>query len=322
VTQVTVVIPTHNRPALLPLTLKSVLWQREVDLEVVVVDDASNTDLAPVIDKLEDPRVRLVRQDPAQGVSVARNRGAEEGSAPWLAFVDDDDLWSPEKLALQLAAADEAGTSWVYTGEVNVTLDLRVLGGAPPLPPHELADALHHANAVPGGGSGVLVDAGAFRDLGGFDTGYRHFADWDLWLRLSYTTSPAWVPRPLVGYRIHTMNRSLDTEGMVAELDLIEQRHNVEVDRVAFFRHVARVSLRGGRHREALSYYLRAGRRLQSHYLLRDFLPDVWRATSAPLRAHLPEGRARRMLEAPVSKTPNPAWLDEGRTWIRALGDT
>jgi glycosyltransferase involved in cell wall biosynthesis len=304
---------------MLPLTLNSVLRQRGVELEVIVVDDGSSTDMGPVIEATGDSRVRLVRQEPAQGVSVARNRGAAEGSAPWLAFVDDDDLWAPNKLASQLAAAEAAGATWAYTGEVNVTVDLRVLGGAPPSPPDELMRELRRVNAVPGGGSGVLVDAAEFREVGGFDTEYRHFADWDLWLRLSRRTVPAWVPRPLIGYRIHTMNRSLDTEGMIAELDLIERRHSIEVDRVAFLRHVARVSLRGGRNREALRYYLRAGSRMKPAYLFREFLPDVLTAGSAPIRARLPRGRVRRMLESPISKSPDPEWLEEGRAWIQEL---
>jgi glycosyltransferase involved in cell wall biosynthesis len=296
-----------------------VLWQRDVDLEVVVVDDGSSVDLAPIVESLGDRRVRSIRQEPAQGVSVARNRGAAAGEAPWLAFVDDDDLWSPDKLALQVAAAERAGTSWAYAGQVNVTLDLRVVGGAPPLAPRALVKSLSRLNAVPGGGSGVLVDAEVFHELGGFDPGYRHFADWDLWLRLARRDTPAWVPHPLIGYRIHAMNRSLDTEGMIAELDLLERRHGVEVDRVAFFRHVARVSLRAGRNRDALRYYLRAGRRMQASYLLREFLPDAWRATSAAVRARAPGGRANGMLRSNGAEPKNLAWLDEGRSWISTL---
>src|SRR5829696_624334 len=98
--EISVVVPTHNRSGLLAQTLRSVLWQRGVDLEVLVVDDGSTDDTAEVV-----------------------------------AVLDDDDLWAPDKLARQLAAAQATGRSWVYTGAVNIDDDLRVLGGMPPYPP-------------------------------------------------------------------------------------------------------------------------------------------------------------------------------------------
>jgi glycosyltransferase involved in cell wall biosynthesis len=316
---VTVVIPTHNRLDVLPLTLASVLWQRNIELDIVVVDDGSAQAVAPVVEQLADNRVRVVRQQPAGGLSAARNRGAAEAHAEWLAFVDDDDLWAPDKLALQVAAARQAGVSWVYTGAVNVTLDLRVLGGAPPPPPNVLVERLKRLNAVPGGGSGVLMDAKVFHDLGGFSLDYRHHADWDLWLRLCRIHPPACVQRPLIGYRIHTMNRSLDTEGMLEELDLLERRYRIKVDHLSFLRHVARVSMRAGRNRDALRYYLRAAAQMSPSYLLGDFGADAWRALSAGLRGRLPDGRLRRLLNATVSDRSYPEWLDQGKTWVREL---
>ena len=103
--EVSVVIPTRDRSRLLGLTLHSVLWQRGVVVVVVVVDDGSTDDTAQTVAGLADPRVRLVRHDTAQGVSAARNRGITEAHGRWVAFLDDDDLWAPDKLACQLQAA-------------------------------------------------------------------------------------------------------------------------------------------------------------------------------------------------------------------------
>ena len=97
--EVSVVVPTHNRSGLLAQTLHSVLWQRGVDLEVLVVDDGSADDTAEMVAGLADPRIRLLRHDHPQGVSAARNRGVAAASGRWLAFCDDDDLWAPDKLA-------------------------------------------------------------------------------------------------------------------------------------------------------------------------------------------------------------------------------
>jgi glycosyltransferase involved in cell wall biosynthesis len=127
---VSVVVPTHNRSGLLAQTLRSVLWQRGVDLEVLVVDDGSTDDTAAVVAALNDPRVRLLRHGTPRGVSAARNRGVAAAGGRWLAFCDDDDLWAPDKLARQLAAAQATGRSWVYAGEVHIDLGGQVVGGA------------------------------------------------------------------------------------------------------------------------------------------------------------------------------------------------
>src|SRR5688572_15134473 len=97
-TSISVIVPTRNRSALLATTLRSVLWQRDVELEVIVVDDASTDDTTAVVSRLADPRVVMVRHSVSAGPSAARNRGASEARGEWLGFVDDDDVWAPDKL--------------------------------------------------------------------------------------------------------------------------------------------------------------------------------------------------------------------------------
>src|SRR5918994_5708347 len=166
--EVSVVIPTRDRGRLLALTLHSVRWQREVDLEVVVVDDGSSDDTAQVVAALAAPRVRLVRHDHPQGVSAARNRGIAEAGGAWVAFLDDDDLWAPDKLACQLEAAHQTGRTWVYTGGVSVDERLRVLDGGPPPPPDQVVELLGRYNPVPVGASNVLVRADTLARAGRF----------------------------------------------------------------------------------------------------------------------------------------------------------
>ena len=155
-TEVSVIIPTHNRSGLLSLTLRSVLWQRDVDVEVVVIDDGSTDDTAAMVGGVQDPRVRLLRHEVAQGVSAARNHGIAEARGRWVAFLDDDDLWAPDKLALQLEALKESGRRWAYAGRVQITLDNRVFAGQPPPAPHEIVDRLAGMNLI-GGPSSVIA---------------------------------------------------------------------------------------------------------------------------------------------------------------------
>jgi glycosyltransferase involved in cell wall biosynthesis len=196
--EISVVVPTHNRSALLAQTLRSVLWQRGVDLEVLVVDDGSTDDTAAVVAALGDPRVRIVRNEVAQGVAAARNRGAEEARGEWVTFLDDDDLWAPDKLARQLAAAQETGRSWVYVGEVRIDRHGRIIAATSPPAPERVAARLPHWNLVPGGCSSVMASRAALAVAGPFDTGLRNLADWDLWIRLGRTGPPARVAGLLV----------------------------------------------------------------------------------------------------------------------------
>jgi glycosyltransferase involved in cell wall biosynthesis len=255
---VSVVIPTRNRPGLLRLSVVSALRQRGVDIEVIVVDDASTDDTAQMLSGLGDRRVRLLRQASRGGVSATRNRGIEEASGEWIAFLDDDDLWSPEKLAQQLESVRRADGTWAYAGDVNVDEDLRVMSAFPPRTPEEVMEALPRYNPVPSGASNVIVRADVLGDVGPFDPGLRRTEDWDMWIRLARTGPPSYVPRPLVAYRFHTANIAVETRAIVEEPDLLASRYRIPVDRAAMHRRAAWTCLRAGDRRGAIRHYARA----------------------------------------------------------------
>ncbi|MCA9315278.1 MAG: glycosyltransferase family 2 protein [Planctomycetes bacterium] len=105
---VSVVVPVYNRPTLVQEAIRSVLEQTEPRFEIVVVDDGSTDGTADVVEAHfgHDPRLRVVRQ-PNGGTAAARNRGIDEARAPWIAFLDDDDVWLPGYLEGQLRVAAE-----------------------------------------------------------------------------------------------------------------------------------------------------------------------------------------------------------------------
>lgn len=107
--RVSIVIPTCDRPELLARALDSVRAQTFEDYEVIVVDDGREAHAERIVQALGDKRVRAIRHEtPRRGGSASRNTGIREARADLIAFLDDDDEWMPEKLALQVAALDAA----------------------------------------------------------------------------------------------------------------------------------------------------------------------------------------------------------------------
>jgi glycosyltransferase involved in cell wall biosynthesis len=258
VLEVTVVVPTLGRGPLLELALRSVVRQRQVDLEALVVDDGSDGAVRRVVDRLGDPRVRVLRHERRQGPGAARNSGVAEARGEWVAFLDDDDLWAPDKLTLQLAAARAAGREWAYTGAVGIDRANRVLHVEPWVAPEEVVAQLPRRNVVPAGASSVLASAAALSTVGPSDSRFRYVEDWDLFLRLAGHGPPAGVPAPLVAVRVHPAQGSLDTRRLHQNLERFERRHGIRVDRPAIYRDAAWGCLRAGRRRHAVAAYLRA----------------------------------------------------------------
>ena len=103
---VTVVIPTRNRPGLLARAVRSALGQTHTAIEVIVVIDGPDPATAEALATWPDERLRVMQTDSCSGAGAARNAAAARASGTWIAFLDDDDEWLPDKLTRQLAAAD------------------------------------------------------------------------------------------------------------------------------------------------------------------------------------------------------------------------
>jgi glycosyltransferase involved in cell wall biosynthesis len=305
---VAAIIPTHNRSHLLATTLRTVLWQREVSLEVIVVDDGSSDDTATAVAELRDPRLRLIRHHAPQGVSAARNRGAAEADASWLAFCDDDDLWAPDKLVRQLAAAHALNRTWAYGGAVHVSIDLRVLSAKPPPPPERLIAVLPAWNLMPGGSSNVIVRADTFQAAGGWDRSLVNLADWDLWARLAREGPPAYVVAPLVGYRIHAGNASADVGLILREARVLDGRYGARLDYGELHHYLAWVYLRAGHRRPAVAHLIRASARGQAR--------SVARAVTSLASRRLARGLP---ILGPRQDAADLAWIGEADTWVARL---
>ena len=246
---ISVVVPTHDRSALLLATLDSVLAQRPPARELIVVDDGSSDDtperLAPLA---AAGRVRYLRQDNA-GLSAARNAGARVATSEYLLFLDDDDLLVSGALArLAAEAARHPAAGMVCGGCLPFELEPAALDAAPP---DRWRDADPAAfllwNRVYSAGQ-VLIRRDAFERAGGFDAHLSPVEDWDMWLRLLAGAGGRWSPSPTLAYRQHAGGMSRNIARMY--------RYSLRVAR----RHLARLPAERRPAYRALSYQrLRAG---------------------------------------------------------------
>lgn len=180
---VAVVIPVRDRVQLLGRALDSVLAQLRSPDEIVVVDDGSVDGSADLV-KRDYPGVKLLVQAPA-GVSAARNRGIASSSSDWLAFLDSDDAWHPDKLQRQLTAlSDRPSMKICHCDEIWLRNGRRVN----PMRKHERYGGWVFERCLPLcciSPSTALVHRDVFDSVGVFDETLPACEDYDLWLRVS-----------------------------------------------------------------------------------------------------------------------------------------
>lgn len=210
---ISVLIPTYNRPELLLQAVASVFAQTTPPVEIVVVDDDAaqlvGTVLAGQSYRATCP-IRVIA-GPGKGPGAARNAGLAEARGDWAAFLDDDDLWRPEKLERQgqaLAGHPDLvalGTALHREGQVTTrahTKGLRYLNLRSLLKANRLAM------------SSVLARRDLLLACGGFDESLPLAQDWDLWLRVAATGALGVLSDPLTVYRRHRGQRSAQAEGL------------------------------------------------------------------------------------------------------------
>jgi glycosyltransferase involved in cell wall biosynthesis len=219
---VSVVIPTFNCAQYLPDAIQSVLSQSQAPSEIIVVDDGS-VDHTEAVMKVY-PDVLYVRQENG-GPAKARNTGIKNAKADYVAFLDADDFWLPDKLSKQTSLLDSypaAGFAFSVPWNVSDSADPKI-PSEPYCPPVLEAWARHQAvtedfafgsayrlllenNCV--ATSSVMVRRDALLEVGFFDESMRGYEDYDLWLRLARTRLAIFMRAPVSRYRIQTSGLS------------------------------------------------------------------------------------------------------------------
>jgi glycosyltransferase involved in cell wall biosynthesis len=209
--QVSVIIPTYNRPALLSEAIGSVLQQTYEDLELIIVDDGSGPETGEVISAVRDARVVAIRQSNA-GLAAARNAGIRAARGEFVAFLDDDDTFLPKKLELQVPVLrDNPATGlvagrWIVSDEIDGTVQERPESTSIGL---GLRDWLLHCEFVPNVPLLRTQWAVAAR---GFNTSLWIAEDWDFWIRLAgLGCKMEWLDAVVSVYRIHNQTQMMSS---------------------------------------------------------------------------------------------------------------
>ncbi|HLW71881.1 MAG TPA: glycosyltransferase [Candidatus Binataceae bacterium] len=205
-TAVSVIIATYNRRAMVAEAIASVVAQREVCAELIVVDDGSTDATAETLARIAGEvragaggvAMRIIAHREKRGVAAARNTGVALASAPIVAFLDSDDLWRPFKLRRQIdfmathpeCAIAQTAELWMRDGvQVNPGMRHRKRAG------DIFLESLRTCILSP---SAVILRTSLFRALGGFDEGLEAAEDYDLWLRILVRHEAGLIDEPLV----------------------------------------------------------------------------------------------------------------------------
>ena len=194
-----VVIPTHNRSTLLKRALDSVLNQTFQDFEIIVVDDHSTDDTPNIIKKYSDKRLKYAKNNRLKGACGARNTGIFSAKGQWVAFLDDDDSWFPDKLKEQYQLIERSSEKVglvcsdyaIYKG---IGKRLRKIKNRPA---GWVRDKILYGGII-GCLSSTVVKADILSKIGGFDESFPSCQDQDLWLQVAGCSEFASVPKTLV----------------------------------------------------------------------------------------------------------------------------
>lgn len=211
VSKVTALITSYKHERWLNECVDSALAQTHKDLEIIVVDDNS-PDSSPDILRSYGDHIRLQLNSQNRGTYGVLDQALEMATGEFVAVLNSDDVWEPEKIERQIAGMGEAVLS--YTGGIFIDDDGREIHGkpmgwAPPteLPEHHFARLIENNYII---ASSAVLRTNVAREVGGFCDGFKNVGDWNMWLKMAERGSFSFAEGELTKYRIHGSNTISD----------------------------------------------------------------------------------------------------------------
>ena len=220
--KVSVIIPTHNRAEFLRSAITSVLKQTFQDFEIIIIDDASKDHTREVITHFNDTRIKVIHNQVSKGAAGSRNIGVMNTNCGYIAFLDDDDEWLPEKLKIQNRLLDNSSpeVGGICTGCFTIE---KMRGRVLPINNYENND-LSKGNFITT--SSLLLRRRCFEQCGLFDEHMPTGSDYDMWIRISEKFSFKIIKDALVNYYIHENSLTLNYEKKIIGLEILFKKHD------------------------------------------------------------------------------------------------
>jgi len=222
--RVSIIIPSFNRADMIMTALESALSQVYQDWEAIIVDDGSSDNTGDVVAQVKDARIRYIYQA-NKGLPGARNTGILASTGEYVAFLDSDDAFLPNKLSLQVPILDaDPQLGLVAGGYIDVDSNMKTLRELHPWEKNPDLDLSDWLRTCPFCVGSPLVRRSWLDKAGLFDETMRFVEDWDLWLRLSSLgCRMQWLQQPVYLYRMHDTNMVRQAvrmkNGMIAMFD-------------------------------------------------------------------------------------------------------
>lgn len=312
---ISVVVPTRNRAELVARLLHQLAsLDPGPSYEVIVVDEGSSDGTPDLLRRFADLHgFTIIRHDEPRGLPAARNAGLDAATGEYIAWIDDDDLTSPDRLRRQHEALTAGTAGWSCSARVDIDDDLTIIGHYRcPDPDGALLPRLLRFNCLPTAAQGLLVERALAADLGGYDESLRSAEDWEFCIRLCERGDPHLLDEPLVGYRTGVASMSTDTARMDEAISAVAakhrglyERHGVEPDWSRVHESLMAAELLGSRWRAAA----RAVRCFADE-------PTVHRALRCPLVLVAPKWFAARSARRRVDQVPAD-WIRRANIWLR-----
>lgn len=212
---VSVIVATFNRAHIITPSIESALQQTLTNYEIIVVDDGSTDNTREFLSSRFGDSIRYIGKDKNEGLASARNTGIEASRGTYIALLDDDDLWLPEKLALQVDRAQKnPSLGLVYCGAYKVNEEGELLEQIKPSKRGNIFEDMLYRNYLLGPASIALIAKDVLLKTGYFDKNLCPCADWDMWIRIARCAEVDFVEEPLVHYVLHDKNMHKDLAGM------------------------------------------------------------------------------------------------------------
>ena len=217
--KVTVIIPTYNYGHFLGEAIQSVLDQSLQEWELIVVDDGSTDNTREVVAAFADPRIHYVHQQ-NRGNPAARNAALRLATGEYVAFLDADDMWFPEKLDKQVAQLDRLpptvglvyGDVYLFNNEDGTIIRSFLQGRRPPQ--GRILRELLDTEGWFISDTGSLIRREVFQRVGLYDESLWWYEDWEMWVRIAAAYEVAAMDEPVARCRRHSANLSKAPEGM------------------------------------------------------------------------------------------------------------